>query len=197
MYLLTCQSVNSYYLIFSEFYSLSLRQSHILMVNSTWTKGHVNRLLRPLLHRDEEDDDAEDEAHVGEGGNGVVKEADGELRQRKKQPEVVDAAGKAEPSSAGHHHHRRAKIVYPPCDTHVLTELPLERRERIILSVAQFRSVFQLPSPRTLLLIHLRHQAGKGTRLTASSFSPSAGVSPRIQYRGKVCEVGPCGQCEK
>jgi len=34
-----------------------------------------------------------------------------------------------------------AKIVYPPCDTREMAKFPLEGRERIILSVAQFRYV--------------------------------------------------------
>lgn len=32
-----------------------------------------------------------------------------------------------------------AEIVYPPCDTRELAELPLEGRGRIIVSLAQFR----------------------------------------------------------
>lgn len=32
-----------------------------------------------------------------------------------------------------------ARVVYPPCDTDRLAALPLEMRENIILSVAQFR----------------------------------------------------------
>jgi alpha-1,2-mannosyltransferase len=32
------------------------------------------------------------------------------------------------------------RIVYPPCDTKALTEFSLERREPIVLSIAQFRS---------------------------------------------------------
>jgi alpha-1,2-mannosyltransferase len=34
---------------------------------------------------------------------------------------------------------KRAHIVYPPCDTKSLAVLPLENREELILSVAQFR----------------------------------------------------------
>jgi alpha-1,2-mannosyltransferase len=32
-----------------------------------------------------------------------------------------------------------SKIVYPPCDTSSLTKIPLEGRQRIIVSIAQFR----------------------------------------------------------
>jgi alpha-1,2-mannosyltransferase len=34
---------------------------------------------------------------------------------------------------------KSASIVYPPCDTNVLSKLSLKNREKIILSVAQFR----------------------------------------------------------
>ncbi|KAI8449683.1 family 4 glycosyltransferase [Phakopsora pachyrhizi] len=36
-----------YYIIFAELYSLCLRQADDLMVNSTWTKNHIVRLLQP------------------------------------------------------------------------------------------------------------------------------------------------------
>lgn len=36
---------------------------------------------------------------------------------------------------------KRAKVVYPPCDTKSLSSLPLEGRQNIILSLAQFRCV--------------------------------------------------------
>ncbi|KAL8280917.1 hypothetical protein RQP46_006596 [Phenoliferia psychrophenolica] len=78
-----------YYLIFAELYSLCLRQADVLMVNSTWTRRHINRLLQE---------------REGEGGRFKV-----------------------------------ARTVYPPCDTLALAKLPLEQRERIVLSLAQFR----------------------------------------------------------
>jgi alpha-1,2-mannosyltransferase len=37
---------------------------------------------------------------------------------------------------------RDADIVYPPCDTERFSELDIKERERIIVSVAQFRFVF-------------------------------------------------------
>jgi len=45
------------------------------------------------------------------------------------------------PSSLTHVHvtPKRAEIVYPPCDTHALSHLPLERRPSLLLSLAQFR----------------------------------------------------------
>jgi alpha-1,2-mannosyltransferase len=40
---------------------------------------------------------------------------------------------------ADNKHLTSTKIIYPPCDTQQLTQLPLERRQHIILSIAQFR----------------------------------------------------------
>lgn len=68
--------------MFAYLYSLAGSFSDIVMVNSTWTKGHIDQLW------------------------GV-----------------------------------NSKIVYPPCDTASLTKLPLEGRQRTIVSVAQFRFV--------------------------------------------------------
>jgi alpha-1,2-mannosyltransferase len=34
---------------------------------------------------------------------------------------------------------KAAQIVYPPCDTSQFSNLPLTGRERVVLSVAQFR----------------------------------------------------------
>lgn len=38
-----------------------------------------------------------------------------------------------------------ARIVYPPCDTREMAKFPLGGRERIILSIAQFRYLFRNP----------------------------------------------------
>jgi alpha-1,2-mannosyltransferase len=76
------------------------------MVNSSWTKNHVDAILQhsdPLL----------DSVHF------LLPL----LFLRRKGP-------------------RSARIVYPPCDTKEMAKFVLERRERIILSVAQFRRVF-------------------------------------------------------
>jgi alpha-1,2-mannosyltransferase len=69
-----------YYRMFAYFYSLAGSSADVVMVNSTWTKGHIDQLW------------------------GI-----------------------------------NSKIVYPPCDTSSLTKIPLEGRQRIIVSIAQFR----------------------------------------------------------
>ncbi|OSC98020.1 glycosyltransferase family 4 protein [Trametes coccinea BRFM310] len=96
-----------YYRIFMYYYASSLRQARFLMVNSTWTKNHVDAILQ---HRDLLLD--------------VVQLLPPfvlfKFLLRKQSP-------------------KEAKIVYPSCDTRQMAVFPLEGRERIILSIAQFR----------------------------------------------------------
>ncbi|TFY57112.1 hypothetical protein EVJ58_g7226 [Rhodofomes roseus] len=78
-----------------------------LMVNSSWTKNHVDSILQytdPLL----------DALHLC-------------------TPLVFLRL--LRPSQTP----KSARIVYPPCDTREMAKFPLEGRERVILSVAQFR----------------------------------------------------------
>jgi len=82
--------------MFAYLYSLVGTFSDLVVVNSTWTKGHIDQLW------------------------GV-----------------------------------NSRIVYPPCNTASLTKLPLEGRERVIVSVAQFRlAKFPLISSRFLQTIY-------------------------------------------
>ncbi|KAJ6482944.1 mannosyltransferase [Mycena vitilis] len=78
-----------YYHTFMLLYALALRCARVLMVNSTWTKKHVDAVL----------------AYPGFGRWGIV----------------------------------RPRVVYPSCDTREMARLPLEGRERVVLSIAQFR----------------------------------------------------------
>lgn len=70
----------SYYHIFARIYGWCGSFADIVMVNSTWTKGHIDQLWKT-----------------------------------------------------------DAEIVYPPCDTERLNELPLSNRKTKVISVAQFR----------------------------------------------------------
>ena len=86
------------------FYAFSLRQASFLMVNSSWTKAHVDSIL---FHDS------------------------GFLNILTYLPPLVFLRPLATL--------KPAEIVYPPCDTRELAELPLEGRGRIIVSLAQFR----------------------------------------------------------
>ncbi|RKP09707.1 GDP-Man:Man(3)GlcNAc(2)-PP-Dol alpha-1,2-mannosyltransferase [Thamnocephalis sphaerospora] len=69
-----------YYRLFAKLYSLVGSCADVVMVNSSWTRDHVEHLWN-----------------------------------------------------------RPAQIVYPPCDTEALGKLPLANRQRILLSIGQFR----------------------------------------------------------
>lgn len=159
-------SCHSYYIIFAELYSLSLRKADVLMVNSTWTNQHINHLLKPFGWRDDADEEDEEERaeELCASSTAVASAADvdgqGEsaedgLRRRKESWKKVDErklqqeAEEEKARQAMKVKFRKARTVYPPCDTLAFASLPLEMRENIILSVAQFRSVV-LASCRSL-----------------------------------------------
>jgi alpha-1,2-mannosyltransferase len=104
------------------------------MVNSTWTKRHVDRLLRPF-HWDNDDDDDVDVDPASKLILNSSEPLDGTLRNRLSTPSTPNAnSTELHPPRV-----RYSKIVYPPCDTIAFSSLPLTRTGNIILSVAQFR----------------------------------------------------------
>jgi len=100
-------------------YALALRRSSFLMVNSSWTKNHVDAILAysdPFL----------DLIHFPFAFIGGLFHS------------LTRALAPSSPTRA-HVTLKQAKIVYPPCATHPLSHLPLERRPSLLLSLAQFR----------------------------------------------------------
>ncbi|KAI5896247.1 glycosyltransferase family 4 protein [Schizophyllum commune H4-8] len=98
-----------YYRIFMHFYAVSLRQASFVMANSTWTKNHVDSILK---HNDR-------------------------FMSILLFPFFLTLAllpGSRKSTAADY-----ALRVYPPCDTTEMAKYPLEGREPIIISVAQFR----------------------------------------------------------
>ncbi|KAF9478207.1 mannosyltransferase [Pholiota conissans] len=96
-----------YYRLFMYYYVLSLRTASFVMVNSSWTKNHVDSILQyndPLI----------DAIHMIPPLVGL------KLFTSQNAPAA-------------------ARIVYPPCDTREMSSFSLMPRQRIILSVAQFR----------------------------------------------------------
>ena len=100
-------------------YSLALRRSSFLMVNSSWTKNHVDSILA-------HSDSFLDLIHLPFAFIGRL---------------FLSSTRALSPSSLTRDHAtpKRAEIVYPPCDTHALSHLSLERRPSLLLSLAQFR----------------------------------------------------------
>ena len=108
-----------YYRLFMYHYALALRRSSFLMVNSSWTKNHVDAILTysdPLL----------DLIHSPLTFIGKL---------------FFSFTRALAPRSTIRTHvtPKQANIVYPPCDTNALSHLPLERHPSLLLSLAQFR----------------------------------------------------------
>ncbi|KAI9513544.1 mannosyltransferase [Russula earlei] len=108
-----------YYRLFMYHYAIALRRSSFLMVNSSWTKNHIDSILAhsdPFL----------DLIHLPFTSINSL----------------ISSSSRAFALSSPTPHHappKRAKIVYPPCDTRVLSQLPLKRGPSLLLSLAQFR----------------------------------------------------------
>lgn len=102
-----------YYRIFMYMYASTLRCASFLMVNSTWTKDHIDSIL---AHHDT----------LLDTTFGMIS-----LLGRLSSSSVASTAEHVPP--------RSAKTVYPPCETQELIGFSLEGRNKIIVSVAQFR----------------------------------------------------------
>ncbi|GBE85155.1 GDP-Man:Man(3)GlcNAc(2)-PP-Dol alpha-1,2-mannosyltransferase [Sparassis crispa] len=156
-----------YYRVFMYYYAYSLRQASFLMVNSSWTKNHVDAILQhsdPLL----------DAIHFF-------------------TPVTLFRLlswGRADLPKSAH-------IVYPPCDTCEMAKFPLEGRERVILSVAQFR-----PEKDHAAQLHSFHQLLKAypeygipgdlqVKLTLVGGSRNAADAARVEgLRSLAVELG-------
>ncbi|KAF9262849.1 glycosyltransferase family 4 protein [Marasmius fiardii PR-910] len=117
-----------YYRLFMYYYSLSLQSAVFLMVNSSWTKNHVDSILRhsdPLI----------DFLHFISPPLLIFRYL---------------ASQNATPVTS-------SRIVYPPCDTREMAKFPLENRERVIVSVAQFR-----PEKEHATQLYALHELIKG-----------------------------------
>ncbi|KZT12185.1 glycosyltransferase family 4 protein [Laetiporus sulphureus 93-53] len=98
-----------YYRLFMYYYANFLRQASFLMVNSSWTKNHIDSILQ---HND----------FLLDTIHSCTPLALFRL--------LISSRGESSKS---------ALIVYPPCDTREMAKFPLEGRRRVVLSVAQFR----------------------------------------------------------
>ncbi|TFK27677.1 mannosyltransferase [Coprinopsis marcescibilis] len=96
-----------YYRVLMYYYALCLRTASFLMVNSTWTKNHIDSILR---HSDL----------------------------------LLDIVHSVPPFLliklfSSNNAPKSARCVYPPCDTQEISSFVLTNRERVVLSIAQFR----------------------------------------------------------
>ena len=102
-------------------YAQALRRASFLMVNSSWTKNHVDSIIDysdPIL----------DAIHLPIATAAALLS----FAIRPLLPRVsLNDAPRTTP--------RQSTIVYPPCDTREMSTFALEGRERIVLSISQFR----------------------------------------------------------
>ena len=163
-------------------YSLALRRSSFLMVNSSWTKNHVDSILA-------HSDSFLDLIHLPFAFIGGL---------------FLSLTRVLSPSSLTRVHTtpKRAEIVYPPCDTHALSHLPLERRPSPLLSLAQFRYEYFF-SPLISAFVLTRGKARKGSRRTDphdGQATDKLSRAPPIHApvtRRRSAQRGRCGACRR
>lgn len=128
-----------YYIIFAKIYSLCLRQADHLMVNSTWTKNHVDRLLKPYFHRDNIKSEGAQSTLI-QSPTTLSKPATLRLRTPSSSiashidPDDRERFKKDRPARFG-----KVAVVFPPCDVDSFKDFPLVSRAPKILSISQFR----------------------------------------------------------
>ncbi|KAK2465284.1 hypothetical protein APHAL10511_002638 [Amanita phalloides] len=148
-----------YYRFFMYHYAHTLRKAQFLMVNSTWTKNHIDSILRrsdPIL----------DVLHVY----------------------PILGFSRMKPKAT--------HIVYPPCDTRAMSRFPLDKRQRIILSVAQFRPekdhVTQLRSFHKLLQIYPEHATVKLVVIGGSRNADDAARVEGLRELARQLDIENC-----
>ncbi|KIJ54528.1 glycosyltransferase family 4 protein [Sphaerobolus stellatus SS14] len=128
-----------YYQIFMFYYSRSLQNASFVMVNSTWTKNHVDSVL---------------EYGVRSSLIKTLHTLISPIFLRGPLGGLPDVPRKP------------TQVAYPSCDTKQMSKFPLEGRQRIILSLAQFRPekdhAAQLHSLAELFKLYPEYRQGKG-----------------------------------
>lgn len=128
-----------YYAIFTHVYSLALLFSEHTMTNSSWTQAHIQNLLSA--------------AKSSFAASILLMDEAAQQARESRGESTVDERPVCE-------------VVYPPCDTHILTALGnLEKRQRELVSLAQFRPekdhAKQLQALSILLKSHPEYAAGE------------------------------------
>ncbi|SCV73700.1 BQ2448_6130 [Microbotryum intermedium] len=179
-----------YYVIFAELYSICLRQSTVLMVNSTWTKNHIDHLLKPFGYRDDvEPDLPSKDASANSAATSSVEAIASHGATIRKRGESSTSSSAT--SSLAPTRFRSSRIVYPPCDTVSLSSLPLQPREpNMILSLAQFRPEKDHPLQLKTLsqLFHLDPSYRATLKLIIAGSVRHASDSERVQDLRKLAQ---------
>jgi hypothetical protein len=128
------------------YYAHALRRASFLMVNSSWTKNHIDAILNysdPLLNA----------LHLPL----ALLMQSSKLVARVALPAVSSNTKTCSTP-------RNANVVYPPCDTSEMCRFSLQNRERMLLSISQFRCVLVSIAASALLVSHactLDHPAAR------------------------------------
>lgn len=180
-------------MLFAELYSACLRQADYVMVNSSWTKNHIDRLLKPWLHRDDDRDDTPAVSQTPAVPSMGIRQ-----RPRASATSIEPVDRKTS------HQHAQSMIVYPPCDVKSFVDFPLHPRTPTILSISQFRPekdqakqieafarfIKSHPSPaadiRLVLAGSCRGEADEQRVEDLRARSRQLGVADRVEFKVNV-----------
>ncbi|GJJ15736.1 hypothetical protein Clacol_010014 [Clathrus columnatus] len=127
-----------YYTILMHLYARSLLNASFLMVNSSWTKAHVDEVISLVKNSDTHEDKGKLDTSNSQWFDSVwwiiSRIIFLAISNQVPSPQLMPSSTTLSPSNK-----METKIVYPPCDTNALISFPLEEREKTIVSLAQFR----------------------------------------------------------
>lgn len=133
-------------------YALSLLNASFLMVNSSWTKAHIDEVIALVGNSQDGNDKKTWPSRWFKIFWWIISRVLFlgvwiQVPPPQSLPSLTSSTSSSTQSSPSsqlsspspHPHKIETKIVYPPCDTNRLTSFPLGGRRRIIVSLAQFR----------------------------------------------------------
>ena len=110
------------------YYALALSHARFLMVNSSWTRSHIASIIS--------------HEHFGLVIQWAHRVTPLLFVKLLLSPSAIRLVADGPGFGNGHKRGKvKAMTVYPPCDTREMVKFSLQGRERIVLSVAQFRYV--------------------------------------------------------
>lgn len=133
-----------YYRAFAWLYRFAGGFADVVLCNSSWTKGHIDQLWNlpggASTGRGGAGGTAGRVSVSTSGGGASAADTDGSLSNGVFMPSDGTGAIVAPLMRAlGAARRPASRTVYPPCNTDALDVLPLGGRERLVISVAQFR----------------------------------------------------------
>ncbi|CEQ40098.1 SPOSA6832_01681 [Sporobolomyces salmonicolor] len=190
-----------YYRLFALLYSSCLAQADVIMVNSTWTKRHIDRLLLGESAASEEEKD-QASSHLDGVASSSAATSASRLRQRRLSPPSSSPSLSRPSSRPRPRPCTRTHLLYPPCSTASFSSFPLSetsRSPRTILSLAQFRPEkehpLQLHSLAKLFSLHPEFRSD--VKLTLAGSVRNEDDSRRVDELKKLAkDLGVDGNVE-